>query len=844
MIIVYINIKESIKKENFVVETFEGLGKITKNEFYSGPLRNIDINNESNCDQLKKVLRLDGNVKTKSHKYFISSKNILKIFELVENYNFFYQKEKKLVRLKHYIFETNNNKIKSSTKITGGNDSNESYDLMIENLTIYFNDNQVIVNENTELSKSSYSNSEFVLSKEPDMKFVKIEPISVLKIIFRKDEVVGELFFDYGGVLIEQFSKKEYITSYENTNILRDLVVEERTINILLLGIWKFEKGNIYKCIAEKFENEISRLLEHNIKVLYENKSVESLNTNYNINISYNIDWFEVGGNLVIDEKKHDISMIYSLIKRNRKIFEIDNKIIFIPNNLSEILAKSTKAEGKLRLKKSYVGNLLEMSSDLKNINFEHFENLLDYKDITISDDNIVKRILREYQVLGTKWLLYLYNNHFGGCLADDMGLGKTIQVIAFLTEVVKLDKNSKNLIIVPKTLIFNWKKEISKFNNMLDVYIHHGTRRSDESIKGFGIIITTYGTVLNDIDIFIKYDFTTIIMDEYQLIKNYSSKTYKAINQLKAKSKIALTGTPIENNVIEIWSMMNILNHGIFDTKKSFTQKYGGIEKADLLKKKISPFVLRREKINVLQDLPDKEEIPIYCTMGDQQSIMYDSLLVSIKNEVSRESNRYEIKSNSLILSGLLYLREACCHPKLLPYSMNINNCNDSAKFDELKILIDKIYLRNEKVVIFSQFTKMLKIIEEWIKRKKYQYFYLDGKTNNRQLVVEDFEKSKKGIFLISLKAGGLGINLVSAKYGIIYDPWWNPAVEKQAEDRIYRMGQTKDVTIYKLITEGTIEEKVEELKSKKFELYQSLMNDQDQVEDIKGDLIKQIFS
>ena len=283
-----------------------------------------------------------------------------------------------------------------------------------------------------------------------------------------------------------------------------------------------------------------------------------------------------------------------------------------------------------------------------------------------------------------------------------------------------------------------------------------------------------------------------------------------------------------MENNIQEYWGLMKIAN----PTELSYKMIMNGLSEEQIIekvKRLTSPFLLRRFKKDVIDDLPEKEERIVYCSFDDDQRKLYNKLLESIKYEIDRKADRYEIKSNSIILSGLMYLQEVCCHPRLIPKEYNSEMCFESAKLDQLLLMVDELYAAGHKIVIFSRFTRMLEIINKEFIKRHFNIFYLDGSTKDRQSVVDDFEESDEGVFLISLKAGGVGLNLISADTAILYDPWWNPAVEKQAEDRIYRIGQKKKVTVFKLIAAGTIEEKVQTLQETKKKLFDDVIEGND---------------
>ncbi|AGY74919.2 DEAD/DEAH box helicase [Clostridium autoethanogenum DSM 10061] len=310
---------------------------------------------------------------------------------------------------------------------------------------------------------------------------------------------------------------------------------------------------------------------------------------------------------------------------------------------------------------------------------------------------------------------------------------------------------------------------------------------------------------------------------------------------------RFALSGTPFENNIGEVWAIMNILNNNILGKKSDFINEYKNIsndtECIRRLKLRIKPYFLRRTKKEVLKMLPSKIVQNVYCDMTDEQRELYNAFFYKIKEELKRQPGRYEIKDNSIILKGLLNLRQICCHPKLIPRNYNINRCRESGKFDLFKMKIEEIVSAKNKVIVFSQFTSMLKIMEKWIKNKGYKYFYLDGTTKNRQGIVDEFESSDEGVFLISLKAGGTGLNLTSCQYVIIYDPWWNPAVEDQAEDRAYRIGQTKNVMVYKLMVSDSIEEKIQQLKDKKDKTGRDLFSNMGNVKEVSFEEMMSYF-
>ena len=553
------------------------------------------------------------------------------------------------------------------------------------------------------------------------------------------------------------------------------------------------------------------------------------------------MDWFEINGEISIGDKKINLSDIIDFRKRRNDWNEYSGQILFISDKLKKLAHVSAQKEGgSLRIQKQDLWNVLEIADTFGIKKISNFNDLIGYESIQLDLPRHIMNILREYQIIGVKWLLSLRKNGFGGCLADDMGLGKTVQIIAYLSE--NSFNKTHSLIVVPKTLLENWKREFLKFAPEIKVYIYHGRDRSTEAFKSNQVIITTYGTLINDFDRLNSYYFENMIIDEAQYIKNSRSKAYRAVKYMKAGTKIIITGTPIENNIREYWNLMRITN----PTMMSFKELTKGLDQNQIVSKArfmTAPFLLRRLKSDVLEDLPEKHEMTVYCDFDDSQRELYEIMLESIRHEISRKSDRFEIKSNSTILNGLLYLQEICCHPRLIPKEYNINGCFESAKLDLLISMTSELYSSSHKIVIFSRFTKMLGIINKALSKLHINVFYLDGKTRQRQEIVDDFEQSKEGVFLISLKAGGVGINLVSADTAIIYDPWWNPAVEKQAQDRIYRIGQKKNVTVYKLIVANTIEEKVQLLQAKKKELFDQIVSGHDMPTNITLDDLKELI-
>jgi superfamily II DNA or RNA helicase len=449
-----------------------------------------------------------------------------------------------------------------------------------------------------------------------------------------------------------------------------------------------------------------------------------------------------------------------------------------------------------------------------------------------------LKATLRPYQEAGLSWLKFIHDIGSGGVLADDMGLGKTIQTIALLLVVKQEDKHVRALIVAPTSVVTNWERELARFSPSLSVALWHGADRKDkeqvEAVKEAEVIITSYALLRRDEEFLSQLDLTYAILDEAQHIKNPMSATAAAAKRLRAKRRLALTGTPIENRLSEIWSIFDFVSPTLLGSLDKFEARYsrpieaGDYKTAQRLRTIIHPFILRRTKQEVAKDLPEKIETDQICDLTGDQRAIYTQVAREVRAQVLGEVERVGLaKSQIQILAGLTKLRQAACDPRLLGLPREFTD-EDSGKLVALRELISNATEGGHKVLVFSQFVMMLKIIERAMKEDGVSYEYLDGSTKDRFERVERFQQDPSvPVFLISLKAGGTGLNLTAADTVIHFDPWWNPAVEQQATDRAHRIGQTKVVTAYKLVAAGTIEEKILQLKAKKRELVSSVLSE-----------------
>jgi len=451
-----------------------------------------------------------------------------------------------------------------------------------------------------------------------------------------------------------------------------------------------------------------------------------------------------------------------------------------------------------------------------------------------------VKANLRNYQVDGIQWLERLRTMFLNGILADDMGLGKTVQAISALSLKIDQDPKALSLIVCPTSLLYNWKEELKKFNPKIKALVVDGIpgqrKKLLDKMNDYHVIITSYTLLQKDVELYIDTVFSYVILDEAQHIKNRGTRNAKSVKMIKGSHKLILTGTPIENSLNELWSLFDFLMPGFLSSYDRFMEKYirpqgdKQIENIRYLKQKVSPFILRRMKQDVLDDLPPVDEITYHCQLTKAQKELYNSYAASARDELVKlvERDGFE-KVQIHVLATLTRLKQICCHPAI--FAKEKAESDDSAKYEMLKELLQSLIEGGHKTVIFSQYTKMLQIMREEFEKTGTRFSYLDGSSKNRLDIVNEFNQNPDiPIFLVSLKAGGTGLNLVGADTVIHYDLWWNPAVENQATDRVHRLGQKKSVSAYKLITKGTIEEKIVQMQMRKKGLVKKVISCDDE--------------
>ncbi|MDX1387104.1 MAG: DEAD/DEAH box helicase, partial [bacterium] len=447
-----------------------------------------------------------------------------------------------------------------------------------------------------------------------------------------------------------------------------------------------------------------------------------------------------------------------------------------------------------------------------------------------------LKAKLREYQHHGYDWMGFLHDHSFHGILADDMGLGKTVQALTYLLDRKNNEGQKPSLVLAPTSVVFNWGDEAAKFTPGLKVVVLTGPKRKElySEVENCDIAITSYAIFRRDVEELTQREWRTVILDEAQNIKNYRSKTALLVKDLKAEQRWALTGTPLENHLSELWSIFDYLMPGFLGSYPHFKRKYQQPIEAhqskdhlERLRRRIYPFVMRRLKSEVATELPPKTEVTNLCEMNSDQQKLYHEVLAACRRQVFSEVEKRGIERSQVsILTALLRLRQVCCHPELLGPSFRKKEVS-CGKFEAFKDLVLEVMDEGHRVLVFSQFVEMLGLLRSWLEDHKVPYEYLDGRTRKREERVKRFnENDDIPVFLVSLRAGGTGLNLTGADYVIHYDPWWNPAVQDQATDRVHRIGQKRHVFSYKLITKDSVEEKILALQEKKRTLAKELLS------------------
>lgn len=673
-----------------------------------------------------------------------------------------------------------------------------------------------------------------------------------------KGYIIADVKFCYGNVEFNPIKnvnleitrnaiqENEVLDTFVQTGFMLDsanarlvLVNDEKIYNFLSKEIEDYMK-KFEVLVAENFKKkDIKKIKIKSIGVKIENNLLDINLEDFKFNI-------------------YEIKDIINKYKLKRKFYKLkdgtyislekNNSLDFLENVVDNIEIDYVNSEGGTIKLPIYRAMYLEkLFKEMNNTNIqknEYYKKMISeiedrHIDINTKIPKKLNTELRTYQKIGYKWLKTLEQYKMGGILADDMGLGKTVQVLTVILSYIQENKEkAKNSIIVcPSSLTLNWYNEIQKFTPTIKKLVISGDylerKRKIETINNYQIVITSYDSLKRDIDLYTQYNFKYIVADEAQYIKNNNTKNSKAVKLINAETKFALTGTPIENSLSELWSIFDFIMPGYLYKYKKFKELYEipiiknqDEEKMNKLKKQIEPFILRRTKSEVLTELPDKTVTILSNEMKEEQYSIYMSYMAQARDEIMYQIDMKGFeKSQIKILSLLMRLRQICCHPKLFLSEYT----GESSKLNQCIEIIQDAVLGGHKILLFSSYTSMFEIIEEQLKKLEINYLKLTGQTKvgERIKLVDEFNTNKDiKVFLISLKAGGTGLNLTGADMVIHYDPWWNLSAENQATDRTYRIGQRKNVQVYKLITKNSIEEKIYELQQKKAKLIDNMLS------------------
>lgn len=647
-------------------------------------------------------------------------------------------------------------------------------------------------------------------------------------------------------VTVNEIEKKLDISKINLKNLSNDMleiikVLTKLQKNIGLRSAYYVDNDNfiiLTENLAKEFVKKELLQLTSKYSIIGTDKlrkyNIKAVKPKIKGNFKYNIDYFEGEVDVEIEGEKFSIHQLLNNYKRDEYIVLSDGTNALINKDYIEKLQRIFKDEEENKVKISFFDMPL-IEDIIDNQSFEEiFGGTKDFFEgiNSINEEEVkfpkLNATLRDYQKYGYCWLKYVTDNSLGACLADDMGLGKTLQAIALLAKIHE-KKRRRSLVIMPKSLIYNWENEIARFTPQLKIGVYYGINRDFKSLEDVQVILTTYGTVRNDIENLMKHKFEIIVLDESQNIKNINSQITKAVLLLNAKKRIALSGTPIENNLLELYSLFRFLNPSMFGTVQMFTnnyivpiQKYSDTSTIKELRKKIYPFLLRRVKKEVLKDLPDKIEKLIYVDMNDEHRKYYEERrkyfysMLEKNNMVNGEVDKF------FVLQAINELRHIVSSPEI------DNRKIISSKKEVLMENIIEAIENGHKVLVFVNYLSSVERICESLKENKIKFLKMTGQTKDRQSLVDKFQNdSRYKAFVMTLKTGGVGLNLVSADTIFIYDPWWNKTVENQAIDRAYRLGQDKTVFAYKIIMKNTIEEKILKLQEMKNKLLDDLISE-----------------
>lgn len=668
------------------------------------------------------------------------------------------------------------------------------------------------------------------------------------------DEPLLQLGFRYGShFFLPDMAKeiKKIIYREESSGKVfffqRKTSVEKKAIRLLSRSGLQHVCDGRFKLSAEAAEKTVSEWISNHREMLKSDFQLTGNNGNSlycldEIRIEQScdneVDWFELHITVVIGDLRIPFSRFRKhILEEKREYLLPDGRLFLLPeewfSKYANLMEMGVETEKGIRLKNVFIGAAQETFKDEVNKKFPSKNQI---RRIPAPDG--LKATLRPYQQKGFAWMLHLYKQNFGCCLADDMGLGKTLQTLTLLQHIYnqKGEKKAATLIVVPTSLLHNWQREAKRFTALSMTEYTSTTPinklHPEKFFNRFHLVFTTYGMMRNNIDVLRSYCFECIVLDESQNIKNNDSRAFLSVMQLQSCHRLALTGTPIENSLKDLWAQFHFIQPDLLGTESAFQKQFvipirqGNTRMEIRLQQLIAPFILRRSKSEVAPELPALTEEIIYCDMNEEQAARYEQEKNSLRNILLQQPQRIETFHTFSVLNGILRLRQLACHPQLISSSFT----GSSGKMMQIIETFDTLRSEGHKVLIFSSFVKHLELLAGIFQEKGWKYALLTGATNNRPAEIAHFTEQKDvQAFLISLKAGGVGLNLTEADYVFIIDPWWNPAAESQAIARAHRIGQNKQVIAYRFITQNTIEEKIQRLQEDKRKLAETFVNDND---------------
>lgn len=709
----------------------------------------------------------------------------------------------------------------------------------IKNIRVPWNERRYFV-ELLKEAASFFSSSVLEVPEELELpvKVIRPEPMVEINLIKRDENFCfyGKLYFRYQGEIHLLAEKRPLsLDSSSSSLLVKDFLYEQSILQkvVKIDGVKELADGN-FTISPDQFYFVIKALERLGVESRAFGKEVRAAQV-VEVDVVRKVNWFEVRSYVKVGNTQLSAPDILQRFQQDKNFFTLDAKTLGVvpdqwPERMKLLTDLGTTSKGVTRLHHAHATSFKDLFKESVFTCDDSFEKLLKTYD-KVKNFKIIKPAkqfqgsLRPYQSIGLSWMKHIEQMGVGGCLADEMGLGKTIQALSYIQKR-KQTKEGAFLVVVPKSLIGNWMEEAKKFTPNLVVRHYNGSEKERtellDKIGSLDILIITYGLLRSDIDRIQKFYFDGVILDEAQNIKNAKSQTAKAAYQLKSDVRLAMTGTPIENHIGELLSIFNFLAPGFFKKAMLYSRVLSQ-EATENVMKSLRPFILRRTKSEVLKDLPEKTESLIYCDFSKEQYQEYVQMTRFFAGELSKKlTSLNSNKSKFHALEGLLRLRQYACDPRLIDrHSLSV-----SPKIETLLSHLREIKENGQKALIFSQFTSFLQLLSAHLKSSKITYCYLDGQTQNRQEEIDRFNNEDATAFLISLKAGGVGLNLTAASYCFILDPWWNPAVENQAIDRIHRIGQKQKVFVYRLITRDSIEQKVMELQSHKKDLEKDLLS------------------